>query len=175
LHRSASLGPCAPRAEQRPQAAAHRRAAPSARRFGCTLRLASISFGHCRHKPLSLKGRSPPRGPALRGLSFCPVFGEGLDISLKVRVGFASERAALPPHQARSQGRQPAAPQRAAPRPSATRRLFQSLQVPQTCPCVADARCIIPAPWLASERQGPALRRRAVTSCHLRRDAAILA
>ncbi len=61
-----------PSAESRPKAAAHRWAAPTARRFGCTLRLAWVSFGHCRHKPLSLRGRSPPRGPALRGFSLAP-------------------------------------------------------------------------------------------------------
>jgi hypothetical protein len=50
------------------QPAAPQRAAPTARRFGCTLRIAWVSSGFGRHKAHSLNGRSPPRGPAPRGL-----------------------------------------------------------------------------------------------------------
>jgi hypothetical protein len=41
-----------PSAESRPQAAAHQRAAPTARRFGLAMREALIFRGFCQHKAL---------------------------------------------------------------------------------------------------------------------------
>ncbi len=103
-----------PSAEQRPKAAAHRWAAPSARRFGCRGRLAWVSFGHCQHKPFSPTVRSPHRGPALRGVSFCSVTGEGVDIR-----GLVMDGASLGPCAPRAESRaKPAAHRWAAPRHS---------------------------------------------------------
>ena len=44
---------------------------PTARRSGCNLRIASVSFGLCRHTAHSLQARSPQRGPVLRCFARC--------------------------------------------------------------------------------------------------------
>jgi hypothetical protein len=96
LHAEAHRLAPSPSAESRPKAAAHRRAAPSARRFGCNQRLAWISRGFGRHKAHSPAGVSPHRGPALRGLSFCLFIGEGMEIS-RIETGrFTWKRDAWP-------------------------------------------------------------------------------